>query len=81
MDGLRECRIGHYFAALVEFWLRWCPVLNATKVLARQQVTAEVRLTCGPPALEGSWGSDRAGKEGETLENKLWLKCFLVQYL
>ncbi|CAK9035647.1 unnamed protein product, partial [Durusdinium trenchii] len=34
-------RIGHYFAALVEFWLRWCPVLNATKVLARQQVTAE----------------------------------------
>jgi len=31
-------RIGHYFAALVEFWLRFCPALGSQKVLARQKV-------------------------------------------
>ena len=33
-----SCRIGHYFASLVEFWLRHCPALKSQKVLARQRV-------------------------------------------
>ena len=33
-----SCRIGHYFASLVEFWLRHCPALKSQKVLARERV-------------------------------------------
>lgn len=38
-------RIGHYFAALVEFWLRYCPKLNSQKVLARQAVGVQDCVT------------------------------------
>uniref|UniRef100_A0A7S4QV86 3'-5' exonuclease domain-containing protein n=1 Tax=Alexandrium monilatum TaxID=311494 RepID=A0A7S4QV86_9DINO len=33
-------RLGHYFAGLIEFWLRRCPALQTQKVLARKEVAA-----------------------------------------
>ncbi|CAE7248458.1 unnamed protein product [Symbiodinium microadriaticum] len=36
--GPMKSLIGHYFAALVEFWLRECPALRSRRVLARQHV-------------------------------------------
>ncbi|CAJ1411344.1 unnamed protein product [Effrenium voratum] len=45
-------RIGHYFAALVEFWLRQCPALSAQKVLARQHVPGKMFAPKGPPRAQ-----------------------------
>ncbi|CAL1155132.1 unnamed protein product, partial [Cladocopium goreaui] len=60
-------RIGHYFASLVEFWLRHCPALKSQKVLARQRVDVVTEAPSEDLCDEGE-GQDLSG---EVVRNQL----------